>query len=228
MKPNDTEQQESIATFRGMLDQLAAWAADEGSLVLPCKSTGPVCFVALASEMQAQIVERTARYLAVCGDVRSAGGSLEDGRRLFWATVRRLGLRPVSDFLAEVQASDVIEIYDRNFVQLFRSFNFFKLSGYTLDEVLCRPSLELFRRDPAQTRALLDAAKALFEAAKPATTRLFGPLYVIEERASRARRRLLVQDKLAAPLFDAEGRVIAIATTFDCHVSDGRPSPSFP
>ncbi len=73
----------------------------------------------------------------------------------------------------KIKENHIIEIYDRENIQIFRNFNFFDVVSYTLEDVLCRPWTELFiRENPEHSASILNAVEKFYSAEEVNVTSL--------------------------------------------------------
>jgi len=142
--------------FVRLAERLEALAAHEGVTVRTFAGAEPRWFLGLDITSQQQVLGRLALYVEICEAVTIGGYSLHDDRQMLWAAIKRLKLRPSSELFGAFGDDDVIEIYlVPQMVQIFRSFRFFSLCSYSLDDLLCRPWWELYERDEGVTEALM-------------------------------------------------------------------------
>ena len=103
-------------------------------------------FKNLDEKNQIEILRSLKTYNEICAETLANGDSLTDSKSFVWQALKKLGLRFSSDMFNFIQQENVIEIYDMNNVQIFRNFNFFGFTSYALEDLLCRPWVELFHR----------------------------------------------------------------------------------
>lgn len=126
---------------------------------------------------------------------------------LVWWALQRLGLRPGSDLFTELKNNDLIEIYNKNSVQLFRTFNMFGCISYSIEEVFSHTWWELFRHDEHVMQQMLKATEIITKQEVRSTVFLGTPPHEVEERFSPRRRKAVLDMRLFAPLFDQNGRI---------------------
>ena len=86
--------------------------------------------------------------------------NLDDGAALLKIALLELGLGVDSEFFKTLDRSDIIELYDVDHIQIFRSFNFFRICNYSLDEVLAYEWFELYEREELVTHQILAELEA--------------------------------------------------------------------
>ncbi|RYZ72649.1 MAG: hypothetical protein EOP05_10795 [Proteobacteria bacterium] len=74
---------------------------------------------------------------------------------LVWGALKELGLRPPSDAFTHIKDSHLVEIYNVNFGQIFRSLNFLQFVSYSIDELMTYHWHELYERTGSTTDEML-------------------------------------------------------------------------
>ena len=112
---------------------------------------------------QRKAITRLEIYNQICAEVLADGKSLKDSTALTWYALKKFNMIFSSDLFQYITNDNVIEVYDRDNVQIFRNFHFFDVSSYTLEDLICRPWTDLFLRvNEDQTRALIDTCLKFF------------------------------------------------------------------
>lgn len=93
-----------------------------------------------------RVIDHLEVFNQICRQVLAEGKSLSDASTITWYALRRLNLIFPSDLFSFIDNSNIVEIYDRDNIQIFRNYNFFDVVSYTLEDLLCRPWPELFAR----------------------------------------------------------------------------------
>lgn len=199
-------------SFRLLTERFCELAGREGIWARPSGSQGPVYFRCLPDRLQLSTLDHFHRFLEVCEEAQDAGNRLADDRSFLWRMFRKLGVHPVSTLLAEIDDNDVIEIYNADFIQVFRNLKFFTLCSYTLDDLLCRPFWELFQREERITRALLSVAGDIYSKTVEGIQRLdLGRHFLVETDGPR-RLRSEVENRIVCPLYNTAGDVAALVS----------------
>lgn len=86
--------------------------------------------------------------------IPTEGGHPE--RSLIRKALEVLGLEVDENIWAKIGSEDVIEIYDKNNIQVFRTFNFFKTSSYSLLDLLTFEWFHLWERSEKILKAMYD------------------------------------------------------------------------
>lgn len=153
---------------------------------------------------QRNAIERLKIFNQICSDVLADGKSLKDSAALTWYALKKFNLIFSSDLFQYIRDENVIEIYDRNNVQLFRNFHFFDVSSYTLEDLLCRPWTDLFVRvNEEHTQAIIDTCQKFYTKEVTATVPLsqVGTHRIMESDSPFSFEVDAVVDYLA-PLYD--------------------------
>jgi hypothetical protein len=130
------------------------------------------------------------------------GENIRDDKALLWRTITKLGLRPCSDLMEHIEKNDVVEIYDKNYVQLYRNLRFFELCSYTLLELLTNEWFMLYRRPASITTAMIASVDDVMSG-KWRTTKVNVeiPEHFLEEIFSEECNVFKVTQKIQSPLF---------------------------
>ncbi len=207
--------EETLEAFTALVERFVGLAADEGVWVVPYHGEGPKFFPQLPPPMQQAVLANFNRYVTVAEATLGDGSSLNDERQFLWQMFRQMGVHPPSDLMARIARSDdeVVEIYDANFVQVYRNLRFFKQCSYSLDELLSLPFWQLFARDSSVTDSILAVATEFFSGKRLETHQWNLGRHTIEEISAPMRYLSVVEQQLVAPLYDASGRLQALLNT---------------
>jgi hypothetical protein len=74
-----------------------------------------------------------------------------------------MNLRVTSDLLGKIQHDDIVEIYNQDFVQVYRGLTFMHICNYTLVDLLTYEFYELYERSVSVNEHLFAAAKIVTE-----------------------------------------------------------------
>jgi len=136
----------------------------------------------------------------------------DSNHSLVWWSIRRLGLRPLSDVFAKLEKDDVIEIYNSDFIQVFRSLNMFRFLSYSLEEILCYQWFELFKREQNITESLLSIASNMGAGKITSTVEPDLPAHTVEEIFSASKNWAKMKFRLITPLFGPHGQPAGLMT----------------
>ncbi|MFM6927784.1 MAG: hypothetical protein ACKOX6_04930 [Bdellovibrio sp.] len=153
---------------------------------------------------QRNAIERLKVYNEICSDVLADGKSLKDSTALTWYALKKFNFIFSSDLFQYIHDDNVIEVYDRDNVQIFRNFHFFDVSSYTLEDLLCRPWTDLFMRaNQDHTQAIINTCQKFYTKEVTTVTPLanVGTHRIIESDSPFSFQVDAVVDYLA-PLYD--------------------------
>ncbi len=214
MQPSVAKPDATVLEFRDVLYRLCHMLNDAGMSARAHDGVLPKHFAALPSARQMGVLENTRRYTDVAEAMIRVGEVPAQSQQFLWRMFQRLGVRPVSNLMDHLEANDVVEIYNADFVQVFRSFSFFSICSYTLDDLLCRPFWELFRRDEELFGRMVEKTKLALAGDISGVHYWDVDIHSVDEIESPARYHAEVRYKLLSPLHDASGGVPAFVNVF--------------
>jgi PAS domain-containing protein len=213
MKMQSAEATARLAHFERSLLKMVEIADRHGVELRPFAGDYPARFAGLPEEVQQGTLEHFRRYVEVCEQMVKDSGGIDDDAQLLWRMFRQIGARPAAELMDAIDSGDVVEIYRPDYVQVFRNLAFYSMCSYTLDDLLCRPFWELFRRDPAVNEELMRIGTGIFSGQLNGIQRWKVGIHSFDEIDSLGRNRLTMQEKIVSPLTDGQGTVIACITT---------------
>lgn len=99
----------------------------------------------------------------VCEQVVASGESVRDSRVMLWHVLKMLDFIFPSDLFDHITSDHLVEVYDFNNIQIFRNLRFFDVTSYSLEELLCRPWVEIFsRKDTSQISKITDVLTKMY------------------------------------------------------------------
>jgi len=120
-------------------------------------------FSKLPHSEKIRVLQSLKVFNEICREVLSDGKSLGDSPTFIWYGLKKLELRFSSDLFEYITNQNIVELYNRDNVQIFRNFDFFRVTSYTLEDLLCRPWVELFARvNPEHTQSLIDTCSKFY------------------------------------------------------------------
>ncbi|MCC7403796.1 MAG: hypothetical protein IT288_05295 [Bdellovibrionales bacterium] len=112
-----------------------------------------------------------------------------------------------------ISPGDIIEVYDSEGIQHYRSFNFFELCTYSLEEIFTYEWWHLYERNEFVTRQLVNHFVKFFTGtAKPYLIDL--PSHVAREIWSPGRSTIRIKQKALIPVHNLSGELNLIICTF--------------
>lgn len=224
MKSLNAKPVERVAEFKALLDAFSEMARRESANLVPYDGHGPRYFPQLPEIKQIEVLNNFRCYFEVCSQTLAQGASLRDDKVFVWRMFQKMKVHPPSELMSSIQEGEVIEIYNADFVQVFRNLCFFEICSYSLDELLSRPFWELIHRDEKITNLIVEQASKLLTGYN-GIFQFEVPEHVITEIASRARNSVTLQQRLGATLWNPQGSPIALIALLkvkDC-ISGGVP-----
>ncbi len=145
--------------FVTSLTQFCHLALNEGQKLTPFRSPSLPYFSRLSVEQQNKILDNFNEYFQICLGTVGIHQTLKDHLAHFKLTLQKFNFWVDSSIWSELKDNNVIEIYTSDSTQVFRTFNFYQLVRFTLEELFCRPWYELYQRDSFTNRANLNAVQ---------------------------------------------------------------------
>lgn len=211
--------------FRRLLLWLTEMGAREGLALKPFASEELPLFLALPCESQDRLVSSLSAYCEVMQETLAEEGNIVRNQNTLWRMLGRLGWRSSSDLYQNLKDDYVLEIYDANGFQLYRSFNFFQLCTYTLEQIFTVPWFELYERDDAMSQANLLIAKNVLEVPELGTRAMGMGDHDVFEKKRPFRRRTRIRPRVISPLYGRRGEVVGFVDSFSALSSVDVPSP---
>ena len=169
-------------------------------------------------EQLADTVDNFADYVAVCQEVRQICAGEFLNKQAVWSYLKRRRLVPSSTLINKISETDVIEIFDLRGNQIFRNIQYFKVSSYTFEDLMHFPVTMLYRRDPKITELLMQEVGAILSGQVRTEFESKVPAHPVWETRSTKLFSSIAEQRLLAPLFNAEGQVAAVLATVDIQI----------
>ncbi|MCB9083565.1 MAG: hypothetical protein H6624_04440 [Bdellovibrionaceae bacterium] len=128
--------------------------------------------------------------------------------------IRSKGLVMPGDLESYIRDGDIIEVYDGQGIQQYRSFNFFELCTYSLDEVFTHDWMELYERNEFITRQIGVWAERYFTQQTKDPVVLNLPTHVAREKFSQGRTAVRIKQGVLYPLENLAGQTTMVIATF--------------
>ncbi len=194
------EMAESLQSLLSDVEAFSELCLQEGVVVAATSTQSLEAAQALSVDVLRSIGQGFHRYRQLLDDARRRNVSLRDSRQLSWAALRFLMVTPTSDFFDLIETDDLVECYDLQHRQTFRTLRFFELCSYDVLSVLVTPWHELYGRDSKLheegIREMVDSLE------KSLVTKAFMlPAHELWEISSNERRVFEITHKVRAPLF---------------------------
>lgn len=194
--------------FRTLCRQYCDFAHRAGVTIPPFRDNSNRRFTDLPEPVQNAILDNLRDSISITERAIKTGVNIEkETRALTWWALLKLKLRPRSDLFSHLNDSDIIEIYDANNIQVFRTFNMFQCISYTLEELFTYQWFELFKRDQNVTDQLVSMATQLLNAETSDIIFPELPPHFIEDLFGPRRTCSEIQTRLGAPLYTPQNKV---------------------
>lgn len=172
----------------------------EGKTVRPFVPGLPY-FSKLSIEKKKYAIEQLRFYQDLCHSQLAEGYKINDSLSFTWRAFRKLGLVPNSDLFSHITNDDIVEIYSKDHVQLFRNFAFFDCCSYTLEELYTYEWWSLFERDEEITQKILKETHRVFSGEVEGTFVPDVPKHALREARSAERFSLSCEIRRMAPVY---------------------------
>lgn len=190
-----------------VVERLAFLLGQEGLSTRAYVDRSNLHFAKLSYDQQKNQFQHLMTYLEVCEETIEQGHSLKETGFLVWNILKKLGLKSENDVFHLLNEKDIVEIYDSNNVQIFRNVNFFRICGYTLDELNSIPWWRLFIRDEQISRAIFAKASAIFSGESTGAISDIVPTHIVEEVESEMKFKQKIDLKYLIPMRDSQNIV---------------------
>lgn len=98
------------------------------------------------------------------GTLREVPSSSYNEKALLQKHLKRLGIRSIDESIYDyLEDGHLLEIYNRQFLQRYRSKRFFELCSYSLAKLLTSPAYKIYYRDPEVVRDGMHLMLDVFE-----------------------------------------------------------------
>lgn len=201
-------QEAAVQRFRHCVESLVEFGRAEGVELAAYDDVELPLFRSCPMEVQAVINDSLETYVSVLASVREQKQPVRHSHSGAWAMLGHLKWRHHSELFSRLESTDVVEIYAVNGIQLFRSFHFFELCSYTLEELFTTPWFDLFQRDPEIDRMHLDMHNDLINGRVRGIEVRPIPPYIVREKFGRRRLVNRGEFRLISPLFEKSGAVV--------------------
>lgn len=124
-----------------------------------------------------------------------AGLDATDEKGMLTYALGKLNLLCNFSLTNEVEAGDVIEIFNADYIQVYRSFSYFALCQYSLVELSAYPWYELYERASSVTKDLLTEVQKIYDGTATRVSFLHIPEYTLRELLTEDRRTYLLREK---------------------------------
>ncbi|MDB5036697.1 MAG: hypothetical protein JWQ35_225 [Bacteriovoracaceae bacterium] len=207
-KPNEIYSSARIARFILQVEWFKELAYKNEININAKQSPGAIQeFAQMSAEKQNKILFNFDSYLS---HLRRAGAQriqMNESRKLTWACLSHLNLRPCHDVFDKIKEDEVIEIYNRDHIQIFRNLRFFELCSYSVYDILVFDWPTLYYRNAKILEKVFEQTQKSFNSGSSTKSYENIPIHELTERFSDEKRSFSIEMGVHSPLFrtDREG-----------------------
>lgn len=195
-----------VDSFKNLAIQFCLEAKGFGYDIVPTYSEFQK-YAALPVQKQSEIFESLRSYRDLLLFSHEKGADVNDSRSIVWWAIKDLKLRPPSDLLNRLEEDDFFEIYDPDHIQIFRSFNFFSLTSYSIEDIFSYSWADLYSRPEFITRDMTRVVTEVLSGKGETVTVTDIPLHVVADKFSPGMEWSVIKHKLLATLRAADNRI---------------------
>lgn len=193
-----------ISKFRALCEELSYLIEKEGWVVRPYSHPEMNFFRKMTSAERQGTINRLKDYLQICRQTHQSGNQIKDARLLVRQGLKHFGFScdvKVEDY---IQSQYLVEFYGLDHRQIFRTFNFFECTSYTVEDLYCRHWFDLYKRDDAVNKAMFDSVVPILSGEMKEPRYFNNPEHIVEERSSLEKLRYWAKEHCVCPLNQGE------------------------
>lgn len=177
--------------------------------------TGIQRYTSLPIEVKEKILQGCHQFLGFSDYAEKEGIDLRHNNvQLTWLALRQLGLRPHSDLFNHLTDEHIVEIYNENSIQIYRSFNLFQYLSYSISDIFCHEWWELYTRDTEVYDQMLDMNNKLLDGSVEGVVKTTFPDHWVQEIFSPQCLRSTMRHELCSPLTDKNKKNMGFISAF--------------
>ena len=159
----------------------------------------------MAPAEQEWATHRLEDYLNICRQAYRAGDVIKDARFFVRQGLKHFNFSYDTAVEDHIEPQCVVEFYGLDHRQIFRTFNFFEFTSYTVEDLYCRFWFDLYRRDEQVTKDLFESVVPMISGKSMESVYFFNASeHIVEERASLEMLRFWVKACCVTPLIHNE------------------------
>ena len=160
-------------------------------------------FLNASPEKQKKAKESFNQFMSFFSQAEAEGIDLKDDAQLLRKVSKSMGLIFSDEVYSQVKSTDIIEIYNTDFNQIYRNLAFMNVCNYTLLDLLTHEPFELYERSLQINGYIANAAQTLlqrdYDLSPCSLTHI--PQHLLREKFSEDRLTSLVTLKMAYPVY---------------------------
>lgn len=212
-----------VANFRKMAENIATQVQSSGIKVKAFHDSSLIHFRELTTTSKQKAIEEAQNYLNSLREVPLTAGapaSLIDQSRSLWLALKYFNLRPTSDLFNYIHQDKAVELYNSDGIQVWRNFHFFKVCGYTIEEIFCFTWQERYERNDFATKQIVDLISQFTrDTTQVAHCSIYNQL---RENFSNQRFIIDVLHEYIAPVYDYKHDVAGFVSISDAKVLEAQ------
>ncbi len=198
--------------FKILLESFAEELHFLGFKVNPYTESALARFQKFDIDVQKRIFSNFSKYYDLLSVLQASKVDLNNNRMLLWNALKHLGYKPCFDLLDYIDQEDVVEVYNSEFLQIFRNFKFMELCSYSVLDTFSHSWSELFLRPKAVDASLGAVGFQIFSNNVKSTMSVGVEDHYLFELFSEDMHYFKIHQKYASPIFgdnNAVGGVVA-------------------
>jgi hypothetical protein len=214
--PSVATQADPSIYFTIACTELAKITAEHGYNLNAVSDRGLNKFKTLPQPQQLGIIQALEGYVL---QIRSALNDkiniIGDNSKHAWWAMAKLGLRCPDDLFEKIKATDVIEIYNQDSIQIFRSFEMFQFLSYSLSDIFAHEWTDLYTRDEFVFNRMFNLVGEILSGKVTGVINPNFPPHIVEEKFSNKKCWAKMKHRFFSPLFTASGAVGGFLSAFE-------------
>ncbi len=170
----------AIEEFATQLDQLSGLLTIAGYRIHPYRDPELPYFSELNSAQKKEISRSLKAYCTALEEFL-AGDDDSNPTRLLWRFLIALGIVPQEDFFDIVRGETHVQIYSYDQFQIFRSLAFFDHCTFSIEEIVCRPWWQSWKRSRTDLHVISEISRQSIVNSQAQTLRLEMPFTNVQE-----------------------------------------------
>lgn len=163
--------------------------------------TGIAKFLSHQKPVQKKILISCQQFIEFCMSAEKEGINLRDNNtKLTWWALKQFNLRPHSELFNHLTDEHIVEIYNEDSIQVYRSFNLFQFLSYSVSDIFSHEWWELYRRDNAVFDRMLLLTNQLLDGTLTGIVKTNYPDHWVEEIFSPKKLRAVMRHDFFTPM----------------------------
>lgn len=197
--------------FKPLLESFSRHLAAKGIPIEPWGVASVQKFLSLTPQQQDKAFSRFESYLELIGWPQSFPFNQKisnyketySEKDLLKVCARNLDINFHSDIYAKMTNEDIVEVYDRDFVQIYRNLGFFDLCSYSLLDLLSHEFYTLYERSLQVNSLMMEAGEQLVHrpySLEPVSLRHISK-HLMREKFSEKKISFMIEFKEMYPVY---------------------------